>query len=366
MFKRSVSIMVLLLLIFALVSCGAPAEEKAEETSQEAVAEEEEAVEEEEEAVEVDGEVFQIKFANNGVSDMAHPQNEAMTFFKDTVEELSEGRIKVSLHIAGSLGDARTIMEGVQLGTIEMGDVENGVMSGFVPEAGIFDLPYIFDDLEHAHAVQAGEVGDYLREEYLDIGVRNLAFNDGGFRYFTTSKRALTDAESFDGMKIRVMESDIMIKTINAFGGSAVPMAFGELYTALQQGTVEGQENPLDLIYAQSYAEVQDYLSLSEHFYYPRQYIINEDFYQSLPAGLQEIIADTALEACQKQREFLVEYTKSMMGELKEQGFEVVEFDKEYFQKLSTDLWPEFYASVGNGDEELGKWLVDSVRAEVQ
>lgn len=309
---------------------------------------------------------YSIKFANNGVSDLEHPQNKAMYYFKDLVEDRSNGQIETTIYVAASLGDARTIMEGVQLGSIEMGDVENGVMSNFVPETAVFDLPYLFDDIDHAHRVEDGEVGQYLQKLYLNIGVRHLAFNDGGFRYFTTSKKPLTDAESFKGMKIRVMQSDVMIKTINAFGAKAVPMAFGELYTALQQGTVDGQENPLDLIYAQSYAEVQDYLSLSEHFYYPRQYIINEDYYQSMPDDLQKIISDAAVESCQYQRECLADYTTSMLGKLKEQGFEVVDFDKSYFQKVSEDLWPDFYETIGNGDAEEGKWLVESIRAEAE
>ncbi|MPN03590.1 Solute-binding protein [bioreactor metagenome] len=286
-----------------------------------------------------------------------------MYHFKDLVEKQTKGEVTVGVYVAASLGDARTIMEGVQLGSIEMGDVENGVMSNFVKETAVFDLPYLFDNLDHAHAVEDGEVGKYLQDLYLKIGVRHLAFNDGGFRYFTTSKKPLTDAASFKGMKIRVMQSDVMIKTINAFGASAVPMAFGELYTALQQGTVDGQENPLDLIYAQSYAEVQDYLSLSEHFYYPRQYIINEDYYQSMSSDIQKIISDTAVDSCKFQRDCLADYTTSMLEELKKQGFEVVDFDKAYFQKVSEKLWPDFYETIGNGDKEEGKWLVESIRA---
>src|SRR5665647_604059 len=214
-----------------------------------------------------EGTTYTIKLATNSTADMTHPQNLASTYFKKILEERSNGAIKVEVYPNAQLGDARTIVEGVQLGTIEMGDVENGTMSGFVPEAALWDLPYLFSSLDQAHKVLDGEIGQNIQALYLNIGIRNLAYNDGGFRYFTNSVRPVKSVADLAGLKIRVMESNVMIQSINAFGASAVPMAFTELYTALQQGTVDGEENPLDLIYAQNYFEVQKYLSLSEHFY---------------------------------------------------------------------------------------------------
>ncbi|MDI6600759.1 MAG: DctP family TRAP transporter solute-binding subunit [Thermoanaerobacteraceae bacterium] len=217
-----------------------------------------------------------IKFAHNGPNISEHLMNVAANKFKELVEKNSNGQLKVEIYPAGQLGDARTIVEGIQMGTIEMGDVENGPMGRFAPAAMLWDLPYLFRDIDHAYKVLDGPVGDKIKEMYLNKGIRVLAFNDGGFRYFTNNKRPITKPDDMKGLKIRVMESEVMINTINAFGASTISMAFGEVYTALQQGTVDGQENPLDLIDSQKFYKAQKYLSLSKHFYYPRQYIISD------------------------------------------------------------------------------------------
>lgn len=301
-----------------------------------------------------------IKFAHNGPSIPEHPMNVAANKFKELVEKNSNGQLKVEIYPAGQLGDARTIVEGVQMGTIEMGDVENGPMGRFVPAAMLWDLPYLFRDLDHAHKVLDGPVGQKIADMYLEKGIRLLAYNDGGFRYFTNNKRPIKIPDDMKGLKIRVMESEVMIDSINAFGATAVPMAFGEVYTALQQGTVDGQENPLDLIDSQKFYEVQDYLSLSEHFYYPRQYIISENFYKSLSPELQKVVADAAKEACKVQREELAKYNANMLDKLKEAGMQVNEVEKELFMQIAKEkVYPKFYSKIGNGDEAAGKALID-------
>ena len=304
-----------------------------------------------------------MKFGNNGVSDMSHPQNVAMLAFKDMVEEKTNGQIIVETYPAAQLGDARTMVEGIQMGTIEFADIENGPMGRFVPETMLWDLPYLFRDFDHAHAVTDGPIGDKIREMFLDKGIRVFAYNDGGFRYFTNSVRPITSVEDMQGLKIRVMESEVMINSINAFGASAIPMAFGEVYTALQQGTVDGQENPLDLIDSQAYFEVQDYLALSEHFYYPRQYMISEKFYQTLTPEHQKIIEESAIEACKIQREELAKYSVTLLDKLQtEGGMEVSEVNKEGFMKIAQEeVYPMFYEIIGGGDAEAGKALLEEV-----
>lgn len=344
--KKLFSLLLAIAMILSLCACGAKTDEPATT-----------------EPVANTGETYTIKFAANGPTDPAYPQNTAMDYFKKIVEERSNGQITVELYKSGALGDARTITEGVQLGTIEMGDVENGVMSGFVPEACLWDLPYLFSSLDQAHEVLDGEIGQKIADLYSNIGIKHLGYNDGGFRYFTNSKHPVTCAADLQGLKIRVMESTVMINTITAFGASAVPMAFSELYTAMQQGTVDGQENPFDLIYAQNYYEVQKYLSLSEHFYYPRQYIINQDYFNSLPADLQTIISECAKEACQFQREDAVKYNSTMIDTLRNQGFEICEFDKTEALKLAEQVWPEFYSVIGSGDEAVGEKMVQTIAA---
>lgn len=303
-----------------------------------------------------------MKFAHNGVSDMAHPQNVAMLAFKDMVEKNSNGQIKVETYPAAQLGDARTIVEGVQMGTIEFADIENGPMGRFVPEAMLWDLPFLFRDLDHAHKIMDGPIGDKIRGMFTDKGIRVLAYNDGGFRYLTNDVRPITSIDDMKGLKIRVMESEVMISSINAFGATAIPMAFGEVYTALQQGTVDGQENPLDLIDAQGYYEVQDHLAKSEHFFYPRQYMISEKLYQSLTPELQKVIEEAAVEACKIQREELAKYSASLIEKLKSEGMEVSEVNKDGFMKASQEIvYPKFYEVIGSGNADAGKALVEEI-----
>lgn len=304
---------------------------------------------------------YTIIFANNGVTDMEHPQNVGNNKFKELVEERSNGRIAVELHIAGALGGAREIVEGVQLGTITMGDVENGPMDSFVQSAALWNLPYLFTSLDEIHAIQASDIGKNIQANFEDVGIKHLAFNDGGFRYFTNSKHPISTVADFKGLKIRVMESPIYIGMVEALGASAVPMAFSELYTGLQQGTVDGQENPLDLIYAQSYFEVQKYLSLSEHLYYPRQLIMNLDFFNSLPEDLQTIVQECAVEACEYQNNYFVEYTTKMLDVLKEKGMEVSEFDKAAAQEATKGIWVDYYEMIGNGDKAAGEEIVNRI-----
>lgn len=305
-----------------------------------------------------------IKFAHNGNTIMEDPQNVACYAFEKMVEEKSNGAFDVQIYPAAQLGDARTIVEGVQMGAIEMGDVENGPMGRFVPVASIWDLPFLFLNLDHAHKVLDGSVGQQVQQEYLSVGIRHLAYNDGGFRYFTNSKRPIKTIDDMKGLKIRVMESEIMIDTINAFGASAIPMAFGEVYTALQQGVVDGQENPLNLIYSQKFYEVQKYLSLSGHFYYPRQYIVSEMFWQRLTPEQQQIIAECAKAACEIQREEFAKYETRMLGVLKDLGMEINEVEKDGFVKVSVEkVYPKFYKVIGEGDEARGKALVEQAQS---
>ena len=302
-----------------------------------------------------------IKLGHNGNTDPTDPQNIAVDFFKKKMEESSKGAAEVQIYPAGQLGDARTQVESVQMGTLEMADIENGPIGGFVPQSMIWDLPYLYRDLAHAHKVADGPIGDQLKKLFLAKNIRILAYNDGGFRYFTNSKRPFKTPDDMRGMKIRVMESKIMIESINGFGATAVPMAFGELYTALQQGTVDGQENPFNLIYSQKFFEVQKFLSLTEHFYYPRHYMFSENIYKTYPADIQKLVDSIAVEACGVQRKEFSASIDRYVNLLKEKGMVSNDVDKEAFRKVSLAVYPKFYDLVGGGNEAAGKALIEAV-----
>lgn len=304
-----------------------------------------------------------IKFASAGPASMENPMNEAELYFKKIVEERSNGRISIEMYMAGALGNARTVMEGIQLGTIEMGEVENGVMATFIPSASLWDMPMLFKSYPHAYAVMDGEIGDELRADFIKLlGVRHLGYNNGGFRHFFSNIRPADNEKNIKGLKIRVMENSIMLDTINAFGASAVPIAFGELYTALQQGVVDGQDMPTDMFVSQSYFEVQKYMVPSGHFFMPRQYLINEDFYQSLKPEDQKLIAECAKDACLYQRKAMEEYDARARQMMLDHGMEIVDdFDHDFFTPIGVAQWPAYYERIGGGDAELGKARLEKV-----
>ena len=157
------------------------------------------------------------------------------------------------------------------------------------------------------------------------------------------------------------MNDPLYVSMMEALGASATIIAFAELYTALQQGTVDGQENPLDLIYAQNYFEVQKYLSLSEHLYYPRQYMANLTWFESLSQEDQDLIAQAAIDACAYQNEYFVTYTEGMLDALKEKGMTVTEFDKASAAEACKGVWLQAYEKIGGGDAAKGEEIVNRI-----
>lgn len=303
-----------------------------------------------------------IKLGHCASSDMSDPQQIGAYAFKDALEEMSNGYYQVDIYPANQLGNSTQMLESVQLGTLEMQEIENGACSGFVSSTMVWDLPYLINSLEHAQAVFDSEICEAESQSFLDIGIRVLAYDHGGFRYFTNSVRPIVEPSDLNGLKMRVMESEIMIETINAFGGNAVPMAFSELYTALQQKTVDGQDNPASSTYNNSFQEVQKYLSLSNHFYFPRRYVISESFYQAQSAEHQEMISEAAQIAAEAQNEAYINSNQDFIDKLEAAGMEVNDVDIDAFAKIAREeVWPKFYSTLGNGDEEAGKALVEQI-----
>lgn len=306
-----------------------------------------------------------IKYAHAGSNLEDDPQNVAAYYFEKIVEERSEGYYDVQVYPNKQLGDTSTILEGIQTGNIEMGDIESGPTVSFLKAETLWDLPYLFTSLDQAHEVIDGEVGDAMAKKWEEIGITILGYNDGGFRYFTNSKRPIVTPADMNGLKIRVMNSAVMVDSVNAFGASAVPMAFAEVYSALQQGAIDGQENPYNVIYTQAYYEVQKYLSRSMHFFYLRHFMINSDFYANQPAEMQTLLRECALEACEVQRQSCydaqVKYEKDLVDVY---GMEANDCDIDAFAAIAREkVWPSYYEVVGDGDAEAGKALLDSIVA---
>lgn len=189
--------------------------------------------------------------------------------FKETLERLSDGEFTVTEHTSGSLGGEREMIEGLQIGTVDVVITSTGPLGNFVPESYVLDLPFLFKDYDQARCVLDSELGDELLEKVGEHDLVGLAWSENGFRHLTNSQREIATPADAEGLRVRTMENAVHQEAFRQMGARPTPMAFPELFTALQQGTVDGQENPITVIVATNFWEVQDYLSLTGHVYSP-------------------------------------------------------------------------------------------------
>lgn len=265
-----------------------------------------------------------IKFAHVDPADVFHSKKGAAAqAFKDIVEAETAGAITVNLFPAGQLGGEREIIESTKLGTIQMCMVSGAIAGQFKP-AMVLDIPYLFSAPAVAWKVLDGPFGKELSEAILKkTGMRNLAYGETGFRNFTNSKRAIKSPADMAGLKFRVMETPLYITMVKALGASPTPIAWPEVYTSLQQGVVDGQENPVGVILNNKIYEVQKYLILDGHAYGADFMLVNDKFFSKLSADHQHVIKMAAIVAGYCGRS--IQQLNSAMGvsELKKLGMDV-------------------------------------------
>jgi TRAP-type transport system periplasmic protein len=266
-----------------------------------------------------------IKFAHGGPPNpLELPEQSNAVVFKDYVESRSGGRIKVDIYPSCQLGSEREMLEGINLGTIEMANTSEGALAGFYPDILATAVPYAFKNQRIAWEVLEGPYGQELREDILkSTGMRALTFSDNGFRNFTNSIRPIRTPEDLKGLKIRTMENPAHMKLVEALGAIPTPIAWAETYNALQSGVVDGQENPVNLIVTQRIYEVNKYTTLDGHIFSIDFIWINEVFYQSLAPDLQQIVTDGAIQATLVQRGMKILTDTLGLDKIKEQGVEV-------------------------------------------
>lgn len=280
----------------------------------------------------------------------------ASQFFKPFVEKQSNGRIEVQIFPNAQLGSDRQTVEGVRLGTIEAANCASGAVSVFAPTFGIWDIPFIFDNRAEAYKVLDGPFGQKINDSLLPVGLRNLAWLETGFRNITNNVKPITSPKDLEGIKLRTMENPVFIEAFRELGANPTPMAFGELYTGLQQGTVDGQENPITHIYMQKFYEVQKYLTISRHVYSPAVLIVNDRWFGRLPKDLQKILVDGAQVYRDECRRIAEEQENDMLAKLKEYGMIVNELTPE--QKALFIDKTQGVVEVFDKDVEGGKELV--------
>ena len=277
--------------------------------------------------------------------------------FKELVEEKTKGEIKIEIYPNASLGDERTLLEGMQIGTIDMGVITNGPVANFYPKIAVFELPFFFGSPEAAYGVLDGEIGQKLLKNLQDIKLAGLAYAERGFRNLTNSKRPVNSPADIKGLKIRVMENPVYIDTFKALGANAVPMAWTECLTALQQGTIDGQENPVNVIYAFKLYQSQKYLSMTRHTYAPALFVMSLKLYGSLTPEVQGVFRDAASQAAKHERKWNADQEQSQLKVLADEGMKVLYPDLAPFKEAVRPVYQKYSDRFGDVLADIQKQL---------
>ena len=283
-----------------------------------------------------------------------HAYNVAARNFAELVTQRTGNKVKIDIYPAAQLGNERDLVEGLQLGTVDLVVTSTGPLGGFVPQVFVVDLPFLFRDREHAYKVLDGPIGKELLHAFSAKGIKGLAFWENGFRHITNNVRPIEKPEDLKGIKIRTMENKIHLAAFRAFGASPTPMAWSEVYTALQQKTIDAQENPIAIVYVAKIYEVQKYLALTGHVYSPALILMSKKSYDSLPKDIQKIVLDTAIECATFERNLLRDNEAKQLAELKAKGMQVTAPNKKPFQSAAASVYKEF-------ESQFGKERIDKI-----
>ncbi|WP_304508566.1 TRAP transporter substrate-binding protein [Anaerotignum sp.] len=245
--------------------------------------------------------------------------------FKELVAEKTNGAYEIEIYPNGSLGDERTMLESMQMGTLDMGIITSGPFVNFIPEMGVLDMPFLFPDNASAYKVLDGEIGQGLLDEFEGANLKGLAYAERGFRNLTNNVKPVTSAADLNGLKIRVMENEVYISTFESLGVNAVPMAWSEALTALQQHTIDGQENPVNVIHSFKLWESQKYLTMTRHAYASAIITMSLQKFNALPEDVQVAFKEAAQEAAEYERQWVADNEASQLEDIKANGVEVVE-----------------------------------------
>ena len=269
--------------------------------------------------------------------------HQGLTHWKELVEKRTNGSVKIEIFHSAQLGSERDVVEGVSLGTIEATLTSTGPLPNFTNAFMVFDLPFIVQDRQKAYAWMDGPMGRKILDSLETSGIKGLGIWENGFRNLTNSERFVDSPDDMDGLKIRLMENPIHVATFETLGARAVPMPFGELFTALQQGTVDGQENPLVIIDTSKFYEVQDYLSLTGHFYSPAVLLVNLNYWNNtLNEEERRILAQAEMESRQWQREFSMKGEQDLRTKLQTNGMEIADVDKKTWFDTVQPVYQQF------------------------
>lgn len=290
------------------------------------------------------------------------PYGLGVTKFTELVSQKSGGKIKVRGYADGQLGAEVQSISGAQGGVLEMALVSTAAVGGIAKEFSLFDLPFLFSDEKEAYAVLDGPVGKQLLDKLSDKSLTGLCYWEVGFRHTTSSKHPIVKADDFRGLKIRTIQNPVFVDVFNTLGANATPMAFTEVYTALDTKAIDGQETPYNIIYTSKFFEVQKYLSATKHIYGPGVVLVGKKFWDQLSADEKKILQDSCSEARDYERTVSREANASLITELRKKGMVFNEIASEEQARMRERVKPV----IEKYTRQLGEDLVKQTYAEIE
>lgn len=283
-----------------------------------------------------------------------HSWHKNLAGFAKDVKKETEGRVTIQLYPSGQLGNEKDMVEGLTFGTVDGGLIGGGSFQSIDPKFGIEALPYAWPTHEAAYKAFDGKLGKYLFDLLGKKGIVGLAWWENGFRHITNNKKPVVKPEDLKGLKLRVTPDKMRLDTFKLLGAAPMAINFGELYSALQQGVVDGQENPYAIIYSNAFNEVQKYLSKSGHIWGSAVLCVNSDVWNKLSAKDKETVRKLAQKWCAAQRKETIKEENEFLDKLKAKGMKVNDVDKAAFQKAVQPVWKSY-------ESTFGKELMDMV-----
>ena len=349
--KRILAIcLVLAMSLTVLSGCGSKADTSAADTNSDAAAD----------ASTGDGSTgtYEVTWTASCANTAEHPAVQGVMKFAELVEEKSGGRMHIDVFHSAQLASDRDCIEGMQMNTIQTGIMVSSALASFTNTFLVFDLPFLFENSEQGQKMCDSDVGKEILGTLDDIGIKGLGFMEYGMRNITNSKRPINGPEDLKGIKIRTMENPIHMAAFSVMGADPTPMAFGELFTALQQGAIDAQENPLSVITSSKFNEVQKYISITEHVYSAAPLMVSKAAYDALPDDLKAVVDEAGTEACNWEREYLAEQEKSWLSDLEAAGNEINYPEKAAFVEATQSVYDQY---VGDGADQVSAELLDKV-----
>lgn len=282
------------------------------------------------------------------------------TQFKKIVEERTSGKIKVEIYPNQQLGGDRELTESTQFGNTAMAAPSSAPVATFEKAFYALDIPFLFPDKETVYKVLDGNAGQELLKTLDNVGLKGLGYWENGFRHLTNSKRIITVPEDLKGLKIRTMENDIHLAAWKLLGSDPSPMAFGDLFSVLEQKTFDGQENPLNLIYSHKLYEVQPYVTKTNHIYSPLVVFINKDLYESLPDIYKKIVEDAVRKVSQQQRKYVQQLDEKAEQEMKDCGVKITELTAKELKPFRDKVKPVYDIVKEKAGDEIVEMFINA------